>query len=204
MPSLQLHQLRVGAVAKIVADAYPDEIATYDIIVAALFHDMGNIIKFNLELFPEFLEPEGMEYWGSVKKEYIEKYGTSSHKASVAIAHEIGLSDTVVELIDHISVSHLPEILEKGSVEQKIVEYADDRVGPFGVISVRERFADMARRYAGRYDTPDEALAQYAKYTDVASRIEEDLLAKTNLAPTDINDAAVAPLVEELKHFQVG
>ena len=69
MPTLQLHQLRVAAVARLVCDHLTHPINTRDVILACLFHDMGNIIKSNLNHFPEFCEPEGTAYWEKVKAE---------------------------------------------------------------------------------------------------------------------------------------
>ena len=74
MPTLQLHQLRVAGVAKIIADSFNGEIDKESIVLACLFHDMGNIIKFDLKNFPEYNQPEGIEYWQKVQSEFLEKY----------------------------------------------------------------------------------------------------------------------------------
>ena len=71
MPNLQLHQLRVASVAKIIAENFKEKLDKESIVIACLFHDMGNIIKFNFSYFTEFLKPEGLEYWQAVKNEYI-------------------------------------------------------------------------------------------------------------------------------------
>ena len=57
---------------------------------------MGNIIKSDLTVFPEFREPEGLDYWQNVKDDYVKKYGTDHHAANAIIAREIGLVDRVV------------------------------------------------------------------------------------------------------------
>src|SRR3989344_8748672 len=92
MPSLQLHQLRVAAVAKLLCEGCTKPINEHDVILACLFHDMGNIIKSELSYFPDFTEPEGVEYWERVKADFVEAYGTDSHTANIAIAKEIGFS----------------------------------------------------------------------------------------------------------------
>ena len=73
-PALQLHQFRVTGVALQIIGSIDVAVDADSIIVACLLHDMGNIIKFNLDYFPEFLEPEGLEYWQYVQNEFIEKY----------------------------------------------------------------------------------------------------------------------------------
>jgi putative nucleotidyltransferase with HDIG domain len=72
MPTLQQHTLRVAIVAVKICDSLPN--ADKEIVViACLFHDMGNIIKSGLPYFPEFIQPEGSAYWEKVKQEYIQK-----------------------------------------------------------------------------------------------------------------------------------
>ena len=83
MPNLQEHMLRVAAVASLVCDNFNEPLPKDDIITACLLHDMGNIIKSDLQYFPEFIKPEGLDYWQKVKDEYIEKYSRDEHKATI-------------------------------------------------------------------------------------------------------------------------
>src|SRR3989344_1397907 len=98
-PNLQEHQLRVAAVALTICDNFNSEIDKDSVIKAALLHDMGNIIKFDLSKFPEFLEPEGIEYWKRVKEEFRKKYGEDEHNATYEIAKEIGVNKFAFEII---------------------------------------------------------------------------------------------------------
>ena len=100
MPKLQLHQLRVTAVAQTICKVFAERVDERTVVTACLFHDMGNIIKFDLTKFPDFLEPEGLEHWSQVKKEFEEKYGFDQHAATLMIARELGLSVPVLECID--------------------------------------------------------------------------------------------------------
>src|SRR3954452_25294278 len=85
MPALQQHQLRVAAVAAMICDSLPGT-DKETVVIACLFHDMGNIIKSDLSYFPEFVQPEGLEYWEKVKQEYIQKYGSDENAATKEIA----------------------------------------------------------------------------------------------------------------------
>ena len=202
MSGLQLHQLRVAAVAKLVCDNFQKHVDTHETILACLFHDMGNIIKSDLGTFPEFLEPEGLEYWQGVKIEFLKKYGDNAHKGNVAIAKEVGLSPSVIELIDGISFSNLERIVADASFEQKISEYADDRVGPHGILPISERLADSRERYIGKgktYNTPE----GFEKLSRLALILEQQIFAEARIKPEDINDATVGPLIEELRQYQV-
>ncbi len=209
MPTLQLHQLRVAAVGKLICDNFRKPINTHDVILACLFHDMGNIIKSDFSAFPDFCEPQGIPYWESVKNTFIEKYGVNSHQANVAIAGEIGLPESVVALIDGIAYSKMASILEGSSYERKICEYADTRIGPRGVLSQQERMLEGKWRHDKRKKEAEERLEPY--YVDsgfdtllhLAHGVERQIFAETALTPEAINDRAVAPLIEELWAYKV-
>ena len=209
MPTLQLHQLRVAAVAKLVCDNLKRPVNTHDVILACLFHDMGNIIKSDFSAFPDFCEPQGIAYWEGVKVRFIQKYGANTHQVNVAIAGEIGLPEGVVALIDGIAYSKMASILEGSSYERKICEYADTRVGPRGVLSQQERMLEGKWRHDKRKKEEAEKLEPY--YVDtgfetllhLAHGIERQIFSETTMKPEDINDVAVAPLIEELWEYGV-
>src|ERR1700730_14187670 len=136
MPNLQQHQLRVAAVAELICDALEFPIDTTTVIQACLVHDMGNIIKAKFSHFPQFLEPEGEEYWQKVKDNFIKKYGDDSSEASVKIARDLGLNNDVIDLLNSFGYLEIKEIAEDNIPERKICCYSDIRVGPEGVISV--------------------------------------------------------------------
>ncbi len=47
MPNLKQHQFRVAAVAEIICKNLSEVVDKDNIILACLYHDMGNIIKFD-------------------------------------------------------------------------------------------------------------------------------------------------------------
>jgi hypothetical protein len=202
MPSLQLHQLRVTAVAKLICDNFAPPtgglIATNDIILACLFHDMGNIVKFDLAYFPEFLEPEGLAYWQAVKEDFIARYGGEQHDVNEAIAREMGLPGSIVQLIAGIRFSKLSELAKSDFLEQKVCQYADMRVGPHGVLTMQERIDEAHTRYAGRR-TEEE----FHVLVSAAQEVERQIFSYASIAPTDITNASVAPVVEELREYPV-
>ncbi|MCR4311143.1 MAG: HD domain-containing protein [Candidatus Taylorbacteria bacterium] len=197
MPSLQEHQLRVASVAQLIADASAIQIDTETVVKACIFHDMGNIIKSDLALFPAFVEEKGIEYWEKVKKEYKEKYGPDEHLATIAIAKEIGLSDRVRELIDSIGFSKLAQTLKSNDLEKFIVEYADMRVSPTGVVSVDERLREGRARYEGKKSGFD--VQRYSEMVDAIYIIEKSIFLQSSLTPEDITDERVVPLMEKMR-----
>lgn len=203
MPNLQLHQLRVAAVGKMVCGSFDAPLDTGDVILACLFHDMGNILKFDLGAFPEAVEPQGREYWEGVKREYAERYGTDQHAASVAIARELGLSERVAWYIDSIAFAKAPEIAAGDSWERKICEYADSRVAPHGVVPLRERLEDGHRRYQGRPASlgGSFARARFEQLLAAEEEIERQIFSRARLTPEEITDEAAAPLIEDLRKY---
>lgn len=200
MPNLQLHQLQVAAVAEQFCDSLEVEADKKSIITACLLHDMGNIIKFNLGYFPEFLEPEGLEYWQNVQSEYLEKYGKDEHEATLDIAKELGMNDEVIKNIDAVGFHNWCVTNESENLNQKICTYADTRVFPKGVVSVKERLLDGINRY----ETNDEELKiQREMLHNCIHDIEKQIFIYSKIKPDDITDASIAERVEKLKDFLI-
>lgn len=199
------HQLRVAAVGRFIAQRADGE-ADVDLVTrVGLFHDMGNIIKADLPRYQEFLEPEGLAHWEGVKREFIAKYGPDEHVATHAICTEMALGQEVLDLIENMRFSRTRWILEEGGLTQQICKYADLRVSPWGILPMRERLAEAKERYKGspmdRGDvyTP-ESLATAAELCD---ELEAKLASHCDFAPSEITDASMTPIVEELKGYRV-
>lgn len=206
MPDLQFHQLRVAAVGKFICDNFKKPINTRNVALACLFHDMGNIIKSDLTQFPEFLKPQGKEYWEQVKVEYIQEYGKDEHAATNIIGKEIGLPESVLGIIDNMRFSRSEEILSSESYELKIAKYADLRAGPHGIIPIRERLDEAKRRYErsgslgtlGANDSND-----FDRFANASLEIERQIFSHAAIVPEDITDASAEPIIEELREYLI-
>lgn len=199
MPFLQLHQVRVAAVTKMICAHLSLPITTADVIEACLLHDMGNILKFDLSKFPDSVKPEGRDYWENIKRETAERYRThDEHEATLLIARELGVSAEVLEYIDAIGFSNAKEVQENNNYEKKICCYADMRVAPTGVLSLAGRIKDGRDRYTGRKgyhgfeDWFDEIGQAYR-------RVESDIFRHTDFTAEDITDEAIEPLLVALR-----
>jgi len=199
LPSLQMHQLRVAAVARSICENLTREVDAHTAIVACLFHDMGNIIKSDLALFPDFVEPEGQAHWELIKKDFIVRYGEEQHAANAAIGKEIGLSESIISMYNSSGFSRLDEILSDNRLELKIYQYADMRVGPHGVLSLDARIAEGAQRYRDHHLTrSEEASERLARY---AHELEQQVFAEATIAPDDITEHSIAPIIGELREY---
>jgi hypothetical protein len=178
---------------------------THAVVLACLFHDMGNIIKFDFSL-PLGDKAEDIPHWRHVQKEFIRQYGTDEHTATIDIAKEIGVSRAVIELINSIGFSKLDHVRDMGSLEQKICEYADLRVAPTGVVLLNERIREGRERYQARADLrSDLALddGRHGTLVVAAHEIEQQIFAHTSIKPEDITDESVGPTIDALRSYSV-
>ena len=180
--------------AKQICDAIAEPLDKEGVVDVCLVHDMGNIIKFDLTYFPDFVQPEGLEYWQGVKDEYIQKYGPEEHVATEMICKEIGLSDTQIEYLEAVGFSRVKKAFASESLEKKICCYADQRVGPRGVLSVQERLIDGRKRYEGRKDKAM-VLDQFEELAVALQALEQEIFSHISIVPTDISDESIAPII---------
>lgn len=200
MPNLQQHMLRVAGVAMILADSMKVKVERDAIVTACLLHDMGNIIKFDLLRFPEFIQPQGIEFWQQIKTEFIEKYGHTTHQATVNIARELEVSERVINLIDAIGFNREKDNFETDDYSRKICAYADMRVAPAGVTTLEDRLEDARVRYrqAGKKDTFHYVMKHFLQ------KIELQLTKVSKIDPQSITQEEVEQQLPQLKEWQVG
>lgn len=205
-PWLQEHQLRVAGVGKLMSSILP-QANVRDVTLVCLFHDMGNILKFDLAPDSPLASLYGgeIEYWQTVKDDYRAAYGNSEYDATVAIAKDIPLPNSTVRLIEGMSYSHTETILAEGPLELQICAYADMRIGPYGVLPLRERIADLRERASKRWK-PETAREQEARFDENMARffgIEGVIFRDAPLRPEDVTDRAIAPFISELKKYEI-
>ncbi len=201
MPNLVMHQVRVAAVAMQICENLSLNIDKESIIKACLLHDMANIIKFNLNYFPEHNKPEGIEYWQGIKNEYILKYGNDEHQASLLIARELGVSEQIYNLIYCIDSSSVEMIAKENDFSQKVCMYADNRVTPFGIVSIEERSLEAKERYKDHPHSFDEERRSF--FMENMFLIEKQIFSGLNIKPENINDESIVDYIEKLKVFSI-
>lgn len=201
--SLQAHQLRVAAVAKQICDNLTVPVDTDTVITACLLHDVANVLKFDFSATARLFEPEGVEYWQKIQKQVAEKYKTTNeHEATMLIAKELNVSPEVLDCIESIDFGKAIETLARSEIEPRLCDYADLRVSPDGVVSLDERLEDGNKRYKHR---PDKWLADDVreKVEQACHDNEQQLFKNCRLKPTDITDDSTAPIVEQLKAYEI-
>jgi HD superfamily phosphohydrolase len=192
MPNLQLHQLRVAAVAEQICEASTTPVDKESIVLACLLHDMGNIIKSKFDTLYKMTEEEVL-YWSKVKEEFIQKYGSNETMATIAILKELEVSEFIQDMIKDSDFAHICEMLHSDLTEKQLMKYADLRVGPYGVVSLAERLEDGKNRYG----------AWEEEKTECAYEIEKHIFSHTNIKPEDITDESIKHRIEKLRNTNI-
>lgn len=202
MPSLQLHMLRVASVAQIICESIQQKVDSNEIISACLLHDMGNILKFNMDLFPDFFQPEGKEYWQEVKDNYQFKYGKDEHIATMKIVEELKLGNRVLELVDSFQFSLADKNAQSLDFSRKICAYSDMRVEPMGIVPMEERLEEGRNRFylnkPGQYDEEF-----FKKMAGSLILIETQIFDNSSIRPSDISDLLAENYIKTLRNFEL-
>jgi hypothetical protein len=208
--NLQIHMLRVASVAMVICENLKSDLSNEEkenIVKASLLHDMGNIIKFNLELFPQFLEPQGLAYWSGIKQDFINKYGNDEHKATSEIAKEIGVGDRVLELINSVGFTKAKENFESADIAKMICCYSDQRVAPTGVKSLQQRIDEGLGRYMKNRDLKEVDREKFITsnkfYGEFLKKMEVKVFKNSKVEPGEINDEMISKFINNLKNSEI-
>ena len=203
MPNLQEHMFRVAAVGALICENWTGPKINSDTIVSVLLvHDLGNIVKFRLDT-PEnerMIESFGGEAtdWKRVQQETIDKYGANDHAATRNMVIELGVDPRFLQLLDGTAKLYhsVDEVLRTDDLELKLCCYPDERVGPYGIISAKQRLDDLIERYKDN----KEKLATYSKIAGTVPEFEQQLFRYIRITPEQINEKTVMPYIQKLKH----
>lgn len=123
------------------------------VIAASLVHDLGNIIKvdFDSDLAKELYSFQEREQLRITRERIISCYGSHEDLATIAMLNELSCDKSVISLLKSSTWVNVLGVLSGDSLPEKILSYADYRVGPFGIVSLQERLDDLNNRYKGRH-----------------------------------------------------
>lgn len=195
-PNLTEHMLIVTKVALFIKEHWKGpEIDWETLRKAALLHDVGNVVKFDLDKYPHFLgnEKSKIDYWKQKQKEIIEKYGQDDHEATKKMLNEVGIDRKIIEIILNKAFGNAVQIAVSQDWYTKILLYADLRVLPNGVAKMTERFQDIRERMPKYTSRPD-----FENLLDTARKIEEQIQEKLDVSVLEINNQSIQIKNEEL------
>ena len=202
--NLQEHMLRATAIAKLLCENWiGPTISQEDIITTMLIHDMGNIAKMDFssyDLLPE--ENKDIIYWQNIKQDFIKKYGADDHIATFNIASELGLKPRILWLVINKIFLHNEMITSYNDYELKICAYSDQCAGPYGIVSLKDRFDELMKRYG---DKPNASINHpRSKYLiESAYEIERQILKHTSFGPSAIVNKKISDLMHDLIGYRI-
>lgn len=154
----------------------------------ALVHDLGNLVRFDLEKHSELLgeEQANIEYWKEKKEEMKVRYGSDDHEATFKMLTEIGISNEAIEAIGGKSFFNSGVIKDSPSWPLKLLFYADLRTLPFGIGTLRERADELVARRPDLVGRPD-----FKNLVDSCFDIEIQIQNNLNCPVSEISDDTV-------------
>ncbi|MCA9385539.1 hypothetical protein KC717_02735 [Candidatus Dojkabacteria bacterium] len=158
---LQQHMKDVAAVSHAIVELWEGpQIDKEEIVSACLLHDMGNVVKFRFDHMEHFPEQKKIaDELQELKDQFIKSYGDDDHEVTLKICSELKVSARIYWLIENKEFKSLPQTITSNDYSLKIVGYADNRVGPNGIISLDDRIHDIKKRYSDNsqslVSTPD-------------------------------------------------
>ncbi len=205
-PNLQMHMFRAAALAELVCDNWKGpRINKADIISVSLIHDLGNIVKFDLET-PAVLKlyydqtEEAIGKLREVRGRTIAKYGTDDHAATQMMAKELDINKRLMYLLTYGGHAFTDtEIIVPDDWDVKIYAYADFRIGPFGIMPLKDRFEEFRRRQEIRIERGAKNWSYEHIDAIVAAgfALEKELQANVSLRLNQINDSSVQPYLDK-------
>lgn len=152
-PSLQQHMLLVAGIGNIIAKEIPS--CDIELVTAlCMIHDMGNIVKFNVEsdLSKKLSKQDNIsiEKIKKIQTNIKTKFGNEHHSATENIVQDFTNNKKIITLLKQLDFKNATHIAKQECIELQIALYADYRIGPFGLVSLQERFNDLHKRYHNR------------------------------------------------------
>ena len=182
-PNLQQHMIRVAAFATLIVNSWKGQNVLDKglIVTSCLLHDLGNIIKFDFENFPELLGPEikNIEFWKKVKKDMIKKYGKDEDIATVRMVKGLRVSKKILFIVENWGFKNFTKIAKSDNWSWKIAVYSDHRISPQGVVTLKENLENKQKRYKLSRPTAshisDKAKDLYKSAMEIESEIAKNV-----------------------------
>ena len=190
-PNLQEHMSRVWGIVSFIEQHWKDSDVEVDwnlLKKASLLHDLGNVVKLDLDKHPEFLgkEQSNVDYWKEVQRNIIEKYGSDDHEATEKMLKEIGVAQNITDVIQGKSFGNSVATRDSNNWLLKILYYADLRTLPLGIGTLEERISDVRERMPKYTSRPD-----FEDLVSACKDIEKQIQDKLDVAVSEINDQTV-------------
>lgn len=192
-PMLIEHQLRVAAVGFLILNSL--NIKNDDAVKALLVHDLGNIVRIRVGSFNEDYGKAGISYYQDKQKEFINKYGNIDHDVTVKMLSEIGVPRKIIELVKLVKWENILSAVRSKDIVLKILNYADMRVGPLGILPASIRIDEVNKRKT--------SWPEYDLIKENVIILEGQIFEGSIVKPEDINDDSIKNIMLMLKSWDI-
>lgn len=192
--NIQKHMIRVAAVCELICNKPKPKINSNNLVAVSLIHDIANIIKADfldktkLKLL-EKKDKKRIDFFKLKQLEFWEKYGEDDNRANEKIARELKVNKRMIYLLENKRLVHLSKEQIKKDLELLIFFYADQRVSPKGVVSLKKRTLEYIKR--NRLDKNQKKMKKCISFLEFSKNIEKEIILKTKIKPKEINDKSI-------------
>ncbi|OGC93010.1 hypothetical protein A2899_04365 [Candidatus Amesbacteria bacterium RIFCSPLOWO2_01_FULL_49_25] len=205
-PHLILHQLRVAALVYLIThdSVFTPDVESGDRITAAGLHDMGAMVKFDLDYFPDLWQPQGTAYWQSVQSDVVQRYGSDEHLATPRIISELGVSQRAAYLAGWVGFAKASQNLHSADPGRQIVAYADSCISPDGYVGLKTRIHGDRKRHKANHGPKAGSDRKFALRASALQLMERQIQTRAPaLRLEHITPSLVDLIAQELKDFSI-
>jgi hypothetical protein len=131
------------------------------------------------------------------QKEFLNRYGSNDWVANEKIVEEIGVNKNVFYLFKHKALERETNLDWKNDLDLMIFCYADLRVAPNGVTTLKKRLAEFAKRYDLKSDKKKWAYS--CAFCEFADKLEKILFENIEIKPKDITNRSIKKYFDKYK-----
>lgn len=187
-PNLREHMLRVTTIIKFLEKNWAKNLSTHvnwsKTIIAGLLHDVGNMVRFDFDKLPIY----PIDYWKEKQKQTINKYGDDDHIATERILTEKNIDPEIIQIILNKNFVNATKIANSSNWNEKILLYADMRVSPHGITTLKERLDDVISRIPKYRDNPNTPNLVNSGY-EIEKQIQNNINNSIELITNDIYES---------------
>jgi hypothetical protein len=111
-------------------------------------HDLGNLVKFDMTLFPDLFEPEWIAYRTQQKQSTIQNHGFPAEPATLSMCTQLPLTQTTQKLLESFLSSRFEKAIEDQlPIQILLVHFADMHIWMSWYIPRKERVQKLRKRY---------------------------------------------------------
>ncbi len=205
--NLQKHMLWTAGIGDIITKSWQDsqnKIKAQDVITALLVHDLANIVKFDLsfKLATPMDPSRSLNEWRQIQEKFKARYGLKADQANLAAAKELGLSKQIINLLDDHHFKSIPKVIKNQNCGHQITLYADLRIAPTGIVSIKDRVIDLKNRYqAVDADWQDETV--FKNRLKNCLNLEQEINQRTKVDITKIKQDELNQIAKNLRSFPI-